>query len=150
MSVRRATYSDLETIVGMVEMMHRESDYATLTFDPELFRQYLTHLIPHAEAIAFVYEDGSNQVVGFMLAAVGTPYFSRDKVANQILLYVLPTSRGGRGGYRLIKAYKEEAIRMGAKHISISNSTDIDAGRVSDLFAHMGFRHVGHNHHLTV
>jgi GNAT superfamily N-acetyltransferase len=150
MSVRKATYGDLDTILGMGEMMHSESDYATLNFEPAVFRRFLENLIPSPEGIAFVYENEANQVVGFMLAMIGSPYFTSDKVANEILLYVDPASRGGRGGYRLIKAYREEAIRLGAKHISLCNSTNIDSNRVSALYTHMGFRHVGHIHHITV
>lgn len=146
-NVRRATLSDLATLVEMGRAMQQESPrYARFDFDDGKVQQLIATLIdldgPGCALVATVDET----IVGMLGGILVEHFFGRDTYAADLVVYVYPAHRGGTTVVRLVKAFEDWARSKGALECCVGVSTEIASTRVSALYRALGYRMAGYSH----
>lgn len=136
--IRKATMADLPEIIHLGRRMHEESSYNSMGFASDRVANMSALLIEHG--FAMVVEIDGN-VVGGMLGDVVTPWYTNERMGNDIALYIAPEHRKGTAAMKLLKKFEEWCLLMGAKHIRPGVSTgSTEAGR---LYKARGYKVVG-------
>lgn len=141
--IRCADQTDLTELVRLGRLMHAESNYAPLVFSEVVYRHFLQAVIDHDNGCVLVAER-NHGLIGVYIGVVANAFFSTDKVANDVLLYVEPHFRGGMTAMRLIKAFEQWAVEQGAVQIrpGISVGGEIDVA--ARLYRAAGFETAGY------
>lgn len=116
MIVRRATLEDVDWIVHPALY-----DMCSLIGNPEIYNPtYLREVfVPYVITNGIVLvDDKKTGVIGGMI----TPhiYNPEVRVLGEMVWWVHEGKRGSSLGYRLLKAFEEEAIKSGVKYIQMS------------------------------
>ena len=82
-------------------------------------------------------------VVGLLLGYVTTFSFGDDKLAQDIVLFIEPTARGGVGALRMIERYVAWAQEKGCVEVQLGESSGANPELVDKLFTHAGFKQIG-------
>lgn len=134
--VRAATAADMPAIVSLGEVMHAEGRYRAVSFDRGRVAQTLAFAM--REGIVIVAEAGGEIVGGVALLLV--PYwFSTERMATDLALFVAPGARGGAAAVKLVSTATDAAIRAGAREVVFSSSVGIDPERFGQFMTHLGF-----------
>jgi GNAT superfamily N-acetyltransferase len=140
-NIRPATRDDLDLLLEIAEAMHHESPrYVKLIFSHEKMLQLFLNLIYLDNYLMLVAERDDGTVIGGIGGMVTEPFFSTDKVANEIGLFLLPEYRGGTTAARLVKAYVAWAHELGAKLIQLGISTGIYMDKTAALYRALGLQ----------
>lgn len=144
MIIRRATEQDLPEMIRLGSIMHQESVYSDLDYDPGKLlangRDWLKFPDLYFLAVA---EDNSGQVIGMYAGFVSEYYFGRDLCAYDLLLFVDPSRRGSMAAVMLVKAFEDWAWSVGAKEVCPGTTTMVAPERTSRLFQALGYTVVG-------
>lgn len=111
--IRHATRHDIPSIL---EMLRHYRDNTPLDFlrdadDAQYVTAMLLELIAGKGVILLAEQDG--KTIGMMIAAVMPNIWSpKHHVLTEFAYWVEPEYRGGTAGYRLIRAYLDEAIAL--------------------------------------
>jgi GNAT superfamily N-acetyltransferase len=148
--VRRMSGQDIEPMVEMGADMHAEGAFAALDYSREKCRELGHRYIqsPDTNFGAVAEEDG--KIVGMFMGYVTDYYFGNDKIACDILWYVVPEARGSRAGIKLLKAFQVWAAQCGASEVCIGVSTAVEFERTGMLLQRLGYAHVGGNYKFSV
>lgn len=148
--IREAAMKDLNTILDLGLLMHRESNYAANTiYNTNIFGAFVTRLIEGDHGfVHLALKDG--QPIGFMLASLVPFFFGPGLMSSEICTFIKKENRGGTAGIQLIHEYEKWAKGNGAIHICIGTSTGVASERVSRFYESMGFRKVGAAHRMEV
>lgn len=134
--VRAATAADMPAIVSLGEVMHAEGRYRAVSFDRGRVAETLAFAM--REGIVIVAESGGEVVGGVALLLV--PYwFSTERMATDLALFVAPGARGGAAAVKLVSTATDAAIRAGAREVVFSSSVGIDPERFGQFMTHLGF-----------
>lgn len=138
--IRAATLQDLPRLVDLGRVMHSESRFACIEFVPAKLEATLRSVI--ATGGVFVAErDGV--VIGGFAGVVVEYFFSTDRMACDLAIFVEPNKRGGFAAAALISAFKVWARRQGAKRIELGVSTGVHADKTGALFERLGLTREG-------
>ena len=139
--IRPMTGDDVNEVIEMAAVMYRESaNYRRMGFSPERVREMAAMVMQGGFAMVAV-KDG--RLIGLMAGSLVQPVFSRDRMACDFLLYVLPQHRGGTAAIRLVNAYVQWAKQGGAKLITVGVTAGIDNDAAIAFYKAMGFRASG-------
>jgi GNAT superfamily N-acetyltransferase len=142
-TIRDYQQSDFAQLLAMgYEMWKAAPEFRGFTFDAE-------RLIPISEAClcnddmhCFVaVRDG--RPVGFFVGGVTEFFFSSDRYAFDLALFVSPDRRGTSAAIRLMAAATEWARARGAKQLRFGAATGIDPERTERFFGGLGFAKAG-------
>jgi hypothetical protein len=70
-------------------------------------------------------------------------YFGKDLIAQDLLLFVDPTKRGGLAAVKLITAFEDWAFAKGVKEVCPASSTMVAPERTAMLYNLLGYTNVG-------
>jgi len=141
--VRPARAQDIEQLLEMSRALHAEGSYRDIPiFEPKL-RAFLTHAMTDAEHACFVYEDRSGRLMGFMAGYVTAHFFSLEKSAYDLFVFVRPERRGSLIAYRLCSAFKAFAEQAGARTLCFGTIAGIAPQRTRKFFTGFGMTEVG-------
>jgi len=139
--IRPMTGDDIDEVVELAAVMYQESaNYRRMGFSPERVREMAAMVVQNGFAMVAV-KDG--RMIGLMAGSLIQPVFSRDLMACDFLLYVLPQHRGGTAAIRLVNAYMEWAKQGGVKLITVGVTAGIDNDAAIAFYKAMGFRAIG-------
>ena len=139
--IRQMMESDIQEVVELAAVMFAEStNYRALEFSPERVREMALMVIQNGFAMVAV-QDG--KIIGLMAGSLVQPAFSKDLMACDFLLYVLPEHRGGTAAVKLVAAYVQWARKGGAKIITVGVTAGIDNDVAISFYRAMGFRESG-------
>jgi len=147
-TISDATFADVQHLVQMTQDMHLESPvYREFNFHTKKYIKLMLDTIQSPNGILLVAKDEAdgNEIVGFFVGAVHELFFSSDKVASDMLLYVEPEYRKSGVAGLLIKKYIQEAKSAGAKEIRLATTTGVLTEQTEALYKHRGFESVGGN-----
>lgn len=140
--IRLATKDDLPRLLQLGKEMHEESNYASFSYCPEKVEQMLNNLLEGAGVI-FVAERGG-VVIGGIAGMVYSPFFSNDKAATDIGLFIAKTTRGLMTAPTLIKTFTNWAEEQpGVKQIRPGASLGGKTDAISKLYERCGYQTVG-------
>lgn len=137
--IRPATLDDIDTLVEIGAVMHAESRYRSLTYNPKKVRAMFEAAIDSPEGFVFVAVRDGN-VVGMLTARISDHYFSDDQVAFDLHVYVVKEFRGGLSGPRLIAAYTHWAKAMNVKIVEIGDTAGIGKGEPGRLYELLDYK----------
>jgi N-acetylglutamate synthase-like GNAT family acetyltransferase len=121
--IRKANRFDIPAVLEMLRQYRNETplDFLRDADDAEYITQMLTELIAGRGIVLLAEIDDKS--VGMMIAAVMPSIWSpKHFVLTEFAYWVEPENRGGTAGYRLLRAYLDEAIALK------------DAGRICNAF----------------
>lgn len=143
-NIRRATESDVPTMLDMAQAMHAESPrFRHLDFSQEKTTAFLHELIASPQAVALV-AVREGKLVGMIGGCINEHFFGYDKVAYDFGLYVIPEYRGTILAVRFVHLFEEWAEVQGAKDVIFGISTEVKAEGVSKLLMTLGFDRSGY------
>lgn len=140
--IRLATKDDLPRLLTLGKEMHEESNYASFSYYQEGVEKMLTSLLDGGGVI-FVAERGG-EVIGGIAGMVYSPFFTKDKVATDMGLFISKTTRGLMTAPLLIKTFTNWAEEQpGVKQIRPGISLGGKTEGVSKLYERCGYQTVG-------
>lgn len=139
--IRRAVEADRISLFKLCILMHPETDYRNYAIDPEKILESLRGWIENGIVLVAERDDA---IIGLMLGTVTEPWFSSEVVAREDFLYVLPSFRGGRAAYLLVRTFLEMVKESGIRHVQAGVSTGAGAG-AERLYEHFGLTRMGSN-----
>lgn len=142
MIVRPMTESDIPVLVEIGSQAHAESEYNIMSFSPDKCAALCRNLIEN-ESLMCVVVVKDDAIIGVFAASAGETYFSTDRTASDILVYVIPEYRGSHAFLMLYAEYKEWAIKQGVKIMFLRNTTGYEPEKVGFLYHKLGFTQVG-------
>lgn len=138
--IRAATNDDVPRMVELGELMHAESPrWSRLSYDRGKVAALLADLIASPEGFAWVACDESGGVVGGLIAFIGEHWSSRDRVAQELALFVEQNKRGALCAARLIAVADAWAEGCGVKWLEAGTSSGVAPERTTQLYEHLGF-----------
>jgi L-amino acid N-acyltransferase YncA len=141
--IRPATHEDLDRIVQIGAALHSETDhFSRCRYVEDKVRKFIGTLIESDDGFVMVVErDGA--VIGGMAAVSVEQWFSTDKIATEISVFILPEFRGGMDALRLLRAFRQWAERKQVAYAMAGISTGIHAEKTKLLYEASGMRYVG-------
>lgn len=137
-----ANWHDIMAMEELAKKMHEEGAFRDLDYSSRkvlaIGKQVLND--PNYFGVLCEYND---EIIGLMVCYVSEFYFGKDKIAQDMVLYVDKSRRGGLGAIRMIERYVEWAVEKGCKEIQLGQTVGIDAEAVHKLYTHAGFELIG-------
>jgi GNAT superfamily N-acetyltransferase len=142
--IREARYDDLEQILILGWDMHQESRYKDLDYDVEKSAMFFQMAMDDSKYL-FLVSEKAGQIIGGFIGYCVSQWFSDDKTAGDLVLYVQPEHRGGLSAVRLVKKYIEWAKDQGVKdgHIGLGITTGIHTEKTGRFYESLGFEKTG-------
>ena len=141
--IRNAVKEDLPQIIELGRVMHAEARRLNkLTYVPAKVFLTMSSLIDNEEAFLRVAEEDGELIAG-LAAIVKTHWYSTDKMAYDLALFVRPDKRGGLTAARLIKEYVAWAKAHDAVIVQFGISTGVHLASTGALLERLGFKPSG-------
>lgn len=142
--IRPATLDDLDVLVELGRRMHAESErFSRLTFDSAKVRNLLARLIPSEDALVLVVESPGGEVTGGFVGYMTAHWYSEEKAAQDLSLFVRPDRRGGIAAAAMVNRFVEWARGRGCKQIVLGISTGVRVEQTSELYHRLGLKQFG-------
>lgn len=140
--IRNATKDDLDDLIVLGREMHQESRFSVMNFSEEKVRTILGNLIDDPNGCLLVSEvDGV--VIGGFAGFIAEHYFSTDRLATDLALFINRADRGGMSAARLLRAFVKWAKQNGASLIQVGVTTGVHLEQTTKLYNALGFKTVG-------
>ena len=136
--IREATQDDFPRLVDLGEVMHAESRFARLDYSRGKVERLLHEVLYLPDTYcAFVAVHGE-QVIGGLIGICVERYFSTERVAQDLAIFIEPGKRGGLAGTRLIRRFRRWAQERGATDLEIAINTGVQPMRSGRLLQACG------------
>ncbi len=123
--------------------MHAESAYAFLPYDRIKVRRLIEGYIHDQETQFALVADTAGVLTGMICGYLTDYFFCDETLACDMLLFVDREHRNTSTAARLIEAFREWAIRKGAREVVLGVSTEIRREQVGRFYQWLGFREAG-------
>jgi RimJ/RimL family protein N-acetyltransferase len=140
--IRPANLIDVPRMVELGQIMHAESRYQALRFDPAKFARVIESLIDYPDGLAIVAVKGG-QVIGGFLGIAEEHFFSPDKFSFDLATFIDPAHRGGFVAANLLRAYVKWAQGRGIACVNAGVASGINHEVSVRLYERIGFAHTG-------
>lgn len=140
--IRRATAEDIAILVSLCYDMWMHTRYSKFTFDVGKVEVRIRGMIDSPEYLVLI-AIAAQRPAGVFVARLAELWFSRQAVANDILLYVDSAARSLATTRAIIQAYRSWAAEGRAQEIVLAVSTGIDSTRIDRLYSRLGFDMIG-------
>lgn len=138
MNISLLTPEDVDTCIGLGWMMHKESALGQITFDVPKMKQIAHACLNHPDWICYVAKQGE-ATVGMVVGFVGQYWFSKERYAMDLALYVHPEFRGSSAAFRLLKEFTTWASQQNIRQIRCGETTRVNPEATAKLYKKMGF-----------
>lgn len=142
--IRELQKEDIPEVLALGKLMHEEGAFRDLTFNQRKVLSVLNLCVLQDDRLCLLVEI-EGEIVGLFIAVIAEDWFSADRVAKEIAIYLAPSHRRGGLASSLIKEYLAWAKEQGVETASIGSSSDIDNAGIRRLFENEGFHGVGFN-----
>lgn len=140
--IRAMRKDDLPELVRLGKLLHETSTYWCFQYDEQKVAEFLSGLVASGTGVVFVAErDG--KVIGGFAGGIVEWWFSRDRLAFDLSLFVHPKHRHGLIAMKLIKAFEAWAKDKGAIEVRLGITTNIGVAGTARLYKSMGFENAG-------
>lgn len=137
MLIRQAKQTDIDTITVLANKMVQDTVFTNIK------RDRIEKILSVPTAVGFVAE--SEEVIGFICGALHQQFFTQQKFASDMALYVEPKYRGGSAAFRLVKAFENWAKEKGASHIWLGQSVGQNMDDTAKFYLRLGYSMAGVN-----
>lgn len=144
-TTRRYRLDDIPRLVSLaVEYIPQLPKYRTVTIDASRVDFLLQNNVNNESAFMLrVLCDSHDRPVGAMVAYCTTMFFSWDKAANDIFLFIEPEWRTLQNARKLLKIYIQWALMRDAKIIDATVTSGIEERAMDRIMIDMGFNKLG-------
>jgi GNAT superfamily N-acetyltransferase len=137
--IREANWADLPAISKLVRMHYDSTGFVTdVVYNEETLTQSLGALQYSDDSIMFVAVE-YGVCIGVLALQIATTFFSRDRAARELFLYIRPEYRGRHAGVAMIKMGETWARSKGAQSIIIGNHP-LSPPHVAETYIRHGYR----------
>lgn len=144
MKFRNAMPVDIDRIVELGGMMHRESRFRDRNFNHEKVAALVLRMMRQTEnCLVIVATTDDGFIIGGLMGMVVEDWFGDDRVVQDLALFIDPEQRGYMAATHLIAAFSEWAQSMGCVETEMGVNTGINPERTGRMFEAVGFRRVG-------
>jgi GNAT superfamily N-acetyltransferase len=143
MIIRAAQDKDSDEIIELGLRMHKESAYAFLPFECEKLRRLIASYLSDFESQCGLVAEENDVIVGMLGGYLTDYFFCNEKMACDMILYVVQEYRGSSAAARLIRAFRLWAVEHGAREMCLGISSNINTERTGRFYERMGFTHCG-------
>jgi GNAT superfamily N-acetyltransferase len=141
-SVRQATEQDIPALIALGRVMHAEAPALRhARFDGEKVEQALRHSVK--QGCAFVHQGGDGEIDAVFVGLVIERWFSSDRFAVDLAIFVRPDRRGGLVAYRLIDAFITWCDENGIEDRQLGVTTGVAPDATGALYERLGFERIG-------
>lgn len=137
--LRIATEADIPTLLDMGADMFANSSFAPMTYSREKAAATMLHGIKTAFLAVSLNDAG--EITGAIQGDVIEPWYSTDRMAHELFLYVRPEYRGSRAAWMLVRAWTLWSIDSGAKQIRPATAATSEAA--DRMYSGLGFKRAG-------
>lgn len=142
--IRKFTAEDIKPMIDLGEKMYKEGAYNGLSYSKEKCQKLGEYILNNEHKTAGWVATQDGQIIGMMLVQLTSYFFSDDKMASDLLLYVDPNKRKSlRVAIRLINTATDWAKSKGAKEFRPGSSVGVETQRVEKLYNFMKFETIG-------
>lgn len=153
MTIRPATNEDIKNMIELGQKVYAESRFSHLGYDMDKIKHGIESLISlHAKGshLSLLAENSEGKVIGGFFGAIEEYFFTTDKSANSILIWVDPDYRGSSTAIKLIDVFKQWAVKKGVKEVNLVVSSGVRIGSTDRFFRRLGFAQSGGNYSMTL
>ena len=144
MIIRPATVDDVPRVLELSAGIFNESHYPQVcTYNPEKVAHLVSHMIATPDEYFLHLAEKDGTIIAMYAGLLTEYYFSNDRMAVDLALFVDPTKRGGLAAVKLIQAFEDWAFERGAKEICPATSTQVAPERTAQLYHLLGYEVVG-------
>lgn len=137
-AARFASLDDVPKIVEILAAMHHESRYAAWPLEPEKLRGLVQGLIGYKDGACIVVEE-AGELVGVLLGLVMEFFFSRQRVASELVHYMRPAFRGSLAETQLAQWFIEWAEATDAVEIQSGGWVGVPELEAEAFYSGLGF-----------
>ena len=141
MEYSTATVDDSLDVTHIWRRFQRESSQSYVDFDWDKAHEQVLSWIKDKDWEIFLAWKG-RILCGVLIGAVTTYPYSKALIAGDYIWYIIPESRGGMTGVRLMRMMESWARNRGAISMETGSTSGID-NRANGLMERLGFSPVG-------
>ena len=145
MEIRPITAADLPNILPLAKQMHEETEFRRLEWAEDKVKAFIGTLIKSPNHIGMVALD-KGEMIGFVAGVKMEHFFSNERLAKDLGLYVRLDKRGSRAAYKLMDAFVEwvESSEPSVSALVVQVSTGGENMKSANrFFAHWGMEEIG-------
>ena len=152
MKIRNAASTDITPLIQFGYLIHAESKFSTLDFDPDKVRKTLEGIIESKNGThcCFIAENTEKQLIGVFIGCVEEYFFSKSLMAHSVLIYVHPKWRGSSAAVKFIHAFRQWALNREALEVCIGVASGVTIGRTDRFLKRLGFSVTGGNYSMVI
>jgi GNAT superfamily N-acetyltransferase len=144
MIIRPATSLDVPRVLELSAGIFNESHYPQVCkYDPEKVAHLVNQMIAQPDEYFLYVAEKDGTIIGMYAGLLTEYYFSQDRMAVDLALFVDPKRRGGIAAIKLVQAFEDWAFEHGAKEICPATSTQVAPERTAQLYHLLGYEVVG-------
>jgi hypothetical protein len=139
-NLRLAGPEDIGVLYSMSIDFVKASGY-TFPVDKTKVEQLISDIIYSGteQKICLVLTNIFDVPVGMLAAIIDEPFFSRTKVAQELVWWVDPAHRGSRKSLELVNAYEYWAMTRGAIICQMASIADLEGEKVGKMLERLGY-----------
>ena len=151
MILRNADLQDLPTLLTLSYQMFSQTPMSRhCKFSPEQMASTLISLIQSSTGSVLVTEN-SGEIIGLALVTIEQSYFSSQRVAKELGVYVHPDHRVSGAGLALLRHFKQWSLAKQADLIEVGNIANIiDSDRYEKVLSRLGLKHSGNIYEMRL
>jgi len=139
---REARPEDLGPVMELCWGMHEETGYSRFGLNREKAEAFVSHVMDWGDGFVGVAEE-EGLVVGVIVGAIQPFWFSDELEASELLLYVLPSSRGGFVVKRVVELFEAWSVARGCSRVVVGISSGDYGDRKGRFMERIGFESIG-------
>lgn len=142
--LRLANDNDIDTLLGILKLFHKESTYSNLEFNDLRVRDILVDSLLSSndnKVIILAITKDTNEIVGLIAGQTSIAPFSYQKVGVETAWYMLQEHRGSRIALELLGAFEEWCRLVGCHLIQMSSLASSNA-IVDTIYNHRNYHMV--------
>lgn len=137
MLIRQATQADIDMLTILANKMVGNTLFTNIS------KERIAKILSVPTAVVFVAEE--KEIVGFICGALHEQFFTQQKFANDMALFVEPKHRGGSAAFKLVKAFENWAKEKGASHVWLGQSVGQNIDDTTKFYTRLGYTLAGVN-----
>lgn len=137
MQIRQATQADIDMLTIFANKM------VDTTLFTHISKERIAKILSVPTAVVFVAE--AKEIVGFICGALHEQFFTQQKFASDMALFVEDQHRGSSAAFRLIKAFENWAKEKGASHVWLGQSVGQNIDNTTSFYTRLGYTLAGVN-----